>query len=199
MGTGHCLPGVRTTSGEDRGEGGTEIYSHFLKTLLNTFSPSFAEPKTPLGSSQEHPEVLSIFSQPLFISRCFLHYRYIPSVDGSLSQLHTSLFSHLSRTKYESQQRATQSSCNLVEHKKIPDISLNIYEFIWIKATEKNSQRITRNKGEGSRFGGVGQTQKRLLERYLWTSKYQCSVAIHKLPLKMVSQIPHWSSTELWS
>lgn len=55
MGTGHCPPGVRRTCGEDRGEGGREIYSQFLKTLLNTFSPTFAEPKTPLGPPS-HPK-----------------------------------------------------------------------------------------------------------------------------------------------
>lgn len=81
----------------------------------------------PLIPSQEneHPGVLSVSSQPFSFSWYFLHYSYIPNVNRSSSQLRTSLFSHLSqqtflweRAKCESQQRATQPSCNLNEHKK---------------------------------------------------------------------------------
>lgn len=96
MGSGHCLPGVRACI-EDR-----EIYSQFLKTLLNIFSPYFTGPKTPLWSpsqskENQHLRVLSVSSQTLLYTRHIQHYSYIPNVHPSTSQLHTSLSSHLSQ------------------------------------------------------------------------------------------------------
>lgn len=49
------VPGVRSTCGEDRGEGGRAIYNQFLRTLMSTFRSSFTEPKTPLGPPS-HPK-----------------------------------------------------------------------------------------------------------------------------------------------
>lgn len=143
------LPGVRRTCGDHRGEGGRAIYSKFLGTLMSTFRSSFTEPKTP-SQETKRSWVLSVSSSLLFFSWHFLNYSYILNVDQSLSQLCTSLFPHLSQQTFflardncesatcESQQRATQSSCNFVEHNKISGISLNIYEFTSIKATGKN-------------------------------------------------------------